>query len=195
MSKVLVITGGPAWGKPPSSKPFCASSRRRAPSILLCAPTGRAAKRMTEATGFEAKTIHRLLEVDPKGGGFKRGDDNPLDCELLVVDETSMVDVMLMQALTEGCAGQGGAADRRRHRPAAFRRPGQVLADIIASGAVPVVRLTEVFRQAAQSRIITSAHRINQGSIPDLSRPRATATFTSCRRTIPKLPCRASSSW
>jgi exodeoxyribonuclease V alpha subunit len=103
---------------------------------------------MTEATGFEAKTIHRLLEADPQRGGFKRGDDNPLDCDLLVVvDQLPSV----------------GA--------------GQVLADIITSGAVPVVRLTEVFRQAAQSRIITTAHRINQGSIPELSPPSGDSDF------------------
>jgi exodeoxyribonuclease V alpha subunit len=112
---------------------------------------------MTEATGFEAKTIHRLLEADPQGGGFKRGDDNPLDCDLLVVDETSMVDVLLMQALLKAVPQQAamlivGDVDQL---PSAG--PGQVLADIIQSGAVPVVRLTEVFRQAAQSRIITIA--------------------------------------
>src|SRR3979411_2437942 len=82
-----------------SSFAWTSSARRKGINLLLCAPTGRAAKRMTEATGFEAKTIHRLLEVDPKGGGFKRNSDNPLDCDLLVVDETSLVDVMLMQAL------------------------------------------------------------------------------------------------
>ena len=131
---------------------------------------------MTEATGFDAKTIHRLLEVDPKGGGFKRGDDNPLDCDLLVVAETSMVDVLLMQALMnvpdKAALLLVGDIDQL---PSVG--PGQVLADVISSGAVPVVRLTEVFRQAAQSRIITSAHRINQGMIPDLSPPGAESDF------------------
>ena len=98
MSKVLVMTGGPGVGKTTIVKAILRILAAKGTTILLCAPTGRAAKRMTEATGFEAKTIHRLLEVDPKVGGFKRGDDNPLDCDLLVVDETSMVDVMLMQA-------------------------------------------------------------------------------------------------
>ncbi len=98
-SKVLVMTGGPGVGKTTIVKAILRILAAKGTDILLCAPTGRAAKRMTEATGFEAKTIHRLLEVDPKGGGFKRGDDNPLDSDLLVVDETSMVDVMLMQAL------------------------------------------------------------------------------------------------
>ena len=135
----------------------------------MCAPTGRAAKRLTEATGFEAKTIHRLLEVDPKTGGFKRGEDNPLDCELLVVDETSMVDVMLMQALMKAVPDKAALLIVGDIDQLPSVGPGQVLADVISSGAVPVVRLTEVFRQAAQSRIITSAHRINQGFIPDLS--------------------------
>ena len=128
---------------------------------------------MTEATGLEAKTIHRLLEVDPKGGGFKRGDDNPLDCDLLVIDETSMVDVMLMQSLMKAVPDGAALLIVGDIDQLPSVGPGQVLADIIASGAVPVVRLTEVFRQAAQSRIITSAHRINQGSIPDLNPPEA----------------------
>jgi exodeoxyribonuclease V alpha subunit len=93
------MTGGPGVGKTTIVNAILRILAAKGTNLLLCAPTGRAAKRMTEATGFEAKTIHRLLEVDPKGGGFERGDDNPLDCDLLVVDETSMVDVMLMQAL------------------------------------------------------------------------------------------------
>jgi exodeoxyribonuclease V alpha subunit len=137
--------------------------------LLLCAPTGRAAKRLAEATGFEAKTIHRLLEVDPKGGGFKRSDENPLDCDLLVIDETSMVDVMLMQALMKALPDRTALLLVGDIDQLPSVGPGQVLADVISSGAVPVVRLTEVFRQAAQSRIISSAHRINEGSIPDLS--------------------------
>ena len=170
--------------------------------LLLCAPTGRAAKRMKETTGLEAKTIHRLLEVDPKGGGFKRGEDNPLDCDLLVVDETSMVDILLMQALMRKWPS--------RTRPPSCLQvgdidqlpsvgPGQVLADVISSGAVPVVRLTEVFRQAAQSRIITSAHRINPGHDPRSrahpGRPRATSYFVHERMTRTSAAGRASSSW
>src|SRR2546421_8874114 len=99
MSKVLVMTGGPGVGKTTIVKAILRILTANGTNLLLCAPTGRAAKRMTEATGFEAKTIHRLLEVDPKGGGFKRDGDNPLACDLVVIDETSMVDVMLMQAL------------------------------------------------------------------------------------------------
>ena len=93
------FAAGPGVGKTTIVNAILRILAAKGINLLLCAPTGRAAKRMTEATGFEAKTIHRLLEVDPKGGGFKRGDDNPLDCDLLVVDETSMVDVLLMQAL------------------------------------------------------------------------------------------------
>ena len=132
---------------------------------------------MTEATGFEAKTIHRLLEVDPKGGGFKRSSDYPLECDLLVVDETLMVDVMLMQALVRAVPEHAALLIVGDIDQLPSVGPGQVLADVIASGAVPVVRLTEVFRQAAHSRIITNAHQINRGSIPDLSSPEGDSDF------------------
>src|SRR5207244_8886580 len=171
MSKVLVMTGGPGVGKTTIVKAILRILVAKGTNLLLCAPTGRAAKRMTEATGFEAKTIHRLLEVDRKGGGFKRSDDNPLDCDLLVVDETSMVDVMLMQALMKAVPDRAALLVVGDTDQPPSVGPGQILADVIASGAVPVVRLTEVFRQAAQSRIITRAHRINQGLIRDASRP------------------------
>jgi exodeoxyribonuclease V alpha subunit len=159
-SKALVMTGGPGVGKTTIVKAILRILAAKGTGLLLCAPTGRAAKRMTEATGFEAKTIHRLLEVDPKGGGFRRGEDNPLDCDLLVVDETSMVDVMLMQALMKAVPDKAAFLIVGDIDQLPSVGPGQVLADIISSGAVPVVRLTEVFRQAAQSRIITSAHHI-----------------------------------
>jgi len=132
---------------------------------------------MNEATGLEAKTIHRLLEVDPKGGGFRRDDANPLDCDLLVVDETSMVDVLLMHALLKAVPDQAALLIVGDVDQLPSVGPGQVLADMIASGAIPVVRLTEVFRQAAASRIIVNAHRINQGVIPDLSKPEAESDF------------------
>jgi exodeoxyribonuclease V alpha subunit len=112
--------------------------------LLLCAPTGRAAKRMNEATGLEAKTIHRLLEVDPKGGGFRRDETNPLDCDLLVVDEISMVDVLLMNALVKAIPDNAALLIVGDVDQLPSVGPGQVLADVIASGAVPVVRLTEV---------------------------------------------------
>src|SRR5436190_15965636 len=177
MSKVLVMTGGPGVGKTTIVKAILRVLAAKGTEILLCAPTGRAAKRMTEATGLEAKTIHRLLEVDPKGGGFKRGGDNPLACDLLVVDETSMVDVMLMQALMKAVPDKAALLIVGDIDQLPSVGPGQVLADIISSGAVPVVRLTEVFRQAARSRIITSAHRINQGLMPDLSSPGTESDF------------------
>ena len=177
MSKVLVMTGGPGVGKTTIVNAILRILAAKGTNILLCAPTGRAAKRMSEATGFEAKTIHRLLEVDPKGGGFKRGDDNPLDCDLLVVDETSMVDVMLMQALMKAVPDTAALLIVGDIDQLPSVGPGQVLADVISSGAVPVVRLTEVFRQAAQSQIIVNAHRINQGGIPDLRKPEAESDF------------------
>ena len=176
-SKVLVITGGPGVGKTTIVNGILRILAAKGTNILLCAPTGRAAKRMTEATGFEAKTIHRLLEVDPKGGGFKRADDNPLDCGLLVVDETSMVDVMLMQALMKAVPDRAALLIVGDIDQLASVGPGQVLADVISSGAVPMVRLTEVFRQAAQSQIIVNAHRINQGVVPDLRKPEADSDF------------------
>ncbi len=166
-SKVLVITGGPGVGKTTLVNSILKALVAKAVKVALCAPTGRAAKRLTESTGVEAKTIHRLLETDPKNSGFKRTEDNPLDCELLVVDETSMVDVPLMRALLR--ALQDGSAlllvGDVDQLPSVG--PGQVLADVIASGAVPVVRLTEVFRQAATSRVIVNAHRINHGQMPE----------------------------
>ncbi len=177
MSKVLVMTGGPGVGKTTIVNAILRILAAKEVKLLLCAPTGRAAKRMKEATGIDAKTIHRLLEVDPKGGGFKRGEDNPLECDLLVVDETSMVDVMLMQALMKAVPAKAALLLVGDIDQLPSVGPGQVLADVISSGAVPVVRLTEVFRQAAQSRIITTAHRINQGVIPDLSPPEAESDF------------------
>ena len=176
-SKVLVITGGPGVGKTTIVNAILRILAAKSVDLLLCAPTGRAAKRMTEATGFEAKTIHRLLEVDPKTGGFKRSSDHPLECDLLVVDETSMVDVLLMQALLRAVPDHAALLIVGDIDQLPSVGPGQVLADVIASGAVPVVRLTEVFRQAAQSRIITSAHRINRGSLPDLTRPEGDSDF------------------
>ena len=176
-SKVMVMTGGPGVGKTTIVKAILRILAAKGTDLLLCAPTGRAAKRMTEATGFEAKTIHRLLEVDPKSGGFKRGEDNTLDCDLLVVDEASMVDVMLMQALLRAVPDRAALLIVGDIDQLPSVGPGQVLADVISSEAVPVVRLTEVFRQAAQSRIITSAHRINQGLMPDLSPPESESDF------------------
>jgi exodeoxyribonuclease V alpha subunit len=176
-SKVLVMTGGPGVGKTTIVKAILRILAAKGTKLLLCAPTGRAAKRMTEATSFEAKTIHRLLEIDPRTGGFKRGDDNPLDCELLGVDEASMIDVLLMQSLLKAVPDGAALLIVGDIDQLPSVGPGQVLAEVISSGAVPVVRLTEVFRQAALSRIVSNAHRINQGSMPDLTRSEAQSDF------------------
>ena len=169
-SKVLVITGGPGVGKTTLVNSILKILLAKTVTIALCAPTGRAAKRLSESTGIEAKTIHRLLETDPRTGQFRRDENNPLDCDLLVVDETSMVDVPLMRALLRALPDRAALLLVGDVDQLPSVGPGQVLADIIASGAVPVMRLTEVFRQAAESRIIVNAHRINQGLMPDLAR-------------------------
>ena len=169
-SKALVITGGPGVGKTTLVNSILKILIAKTVAIMVCAPTGRAAKRLSESTGLEAKTIHRLLETDPRTGAFRRTEEAPLDCDLLVVDETSMVDVPLMRALLRALPDEAALLLVGDVDQLPSVGPGQVLADIIASGAVPVVRLTEVFRQAAESRIITNAHRINQGVMPDLGR-------------------------
>jgi exodeoxyribonuclease V alpha subunit len=176
-AKMLVITGGPGVGKTTLVNSIIKILAAKGVGILLAAPTGRAAKRMNEATGLEARTLHRLLEVDPCTGGFKRSEENPLEGDLLVVDETSMVDVPLMYALLKAVPpGMAlllvGDVDQL---PSVG--PGRVLGDIIDSGLVPVVRLTEVFRQAASTRIITNAHRINTGRLPLLPRRGETSDF------------------
>jgi exodeoxyribonuclease V alpha subunit len=168
-SKVLVITGGPGVGKTTLVNSILKILLAKTVAIALCAPTGRAAKRLSESTGLEAKTIHRLLETDPRTGAFRRNEEAPLDCDLLVVDETSMVDVPLMRALLRALPTQTALLLVGDVDQLPSVGPGQVLADIIASSAVPVVRLTEVFRQAAESRIIVNAHRINQGLMPNLA--------------------------
>ena len=176
-SKVLVVTGGPGVGKTTLVNAILRVLRAKGARLLLCAPTGRAAKRMAEATGLEARTIHRLLETDPRSGGFKRDEESPLECDLLVVDESSMVDVPLMRALLRAMPDEAGLLLVGDVDQLPSVGPGQVLADLIASGALPVVRLTEVFRQAAESRIIANAHHINQGRVPDLDRAGPGADF------------------
>jgi len=170
-SKVLVITGGPGVGKTTLVNSLLKILLVKAVAIALCAPTGRAAKRLSESTRLEAKTIHRLLEkTDPRTGAFRRNEEAPLECDLLVVDETSMVDVPLIRALLRVLPDRAALLLVGNVDQLPSVGPGQVLADIIASAAVPVVRLTEIFRQAAESRIVVNAHRINQGLMPDFTR-------------------------
>ena len=152
---------------------------------LLCAPTGRAAKRLFETTGVEAKTIHRLLEVQPATGRFGRNEANPLDCDFLTVDETSMVDVVLMANLLRALPPKASLLLVGDIDQLPSVGPGMVLRHVIESKVVPVVRLTEVFRQAANSRIITNAHRIFCGAaryvaLPVRRRPRPLVGTLPC---------------
>ena len=165
-SKLLVLTGGPGVGKTTVLKTILQILMAKRVRPLLCAPTGRAAKRLAEVTGLEARTIHRLLEVNPRDGRFRRDERTPLDGDLVVVDEASMVDVPLMHALVRAVPRSAallvvGDADQL---PSVG--PGQVLADLLASRAIPVARLTTVFRQAAASRIVAAAHQVNAGLVP-----------------------------
>ena len=176
-SKLCVITGGPGVGKTSTLDSLLRILTAKGVKVLLAAPTGRAAKRMTEQTRLEAKTIHRLLEIDPKRGGFSRNEENPLDCDLLVLDECSMIDVPLMNALLKAVPERSGLLLVGDVDQLPSVGPGQALADVIASGRVPVARLTEVFRQAAESRIIVNAHRINQGQMPERPHPGEKADF------------------
>jgi len=143
--------------------------------VALCAPTGRAAKRMAESTGMEAKTIHRLLQYNPHSGGFVHHAENPLTCDVLIVDESSMVDVQLAEQLIDAIPLHAalivvGDADQL---PSVG--PGRVLQDLIRSKKIPVAHLNEIFRQAATSRIITNAHRINKGQMPEFPQDGETA--------------------
>lgn len=170
-NKVLVLTGGPGTGKTTIIKAILEIFRQVTPRILLGAPTGRAAKRMFEATGWEAKTIHRLLEWNFETMGFKRDHRYPLEADVLIVDECSMIDTLLMFHLLRAIPSKAvlilvGDVDQL---PSVG--PGTVLRDIINSGVIPVVRLTEIFRQAMGSKIITNAHRINRGQFPQIDPP------------------------
>lgn len=165
-SKLLVITGGPGVGKTTLVNSLLTIMRAKQVKALLCAPTGRAAKRLSESTDLEAKTIHRLLEINPLNGQFKRNEESPLDCDLLIADECSMIDVPLANQLLKAIADGSAVIFVGDVDQLPSVGPGQFLEDLIDSGAVPVIRLTEVFRQAASSRIVRNAHQINQGLYP-----------------------------
>jgi exodeoxyribonuclease V alpha subunit len=165
--KLTIITGGPGVGKTTVVTSILRIVRAKGARVLLAAPTGRAAKRLAESTGAEAKTIHRLLEFDPKGMGFKRDAEHPLDGDLIVVDEASMVDTVLMNQLLRAVPDHAAVLLVGDVDQLPSVGPGAVLADMIGSGAVPTVRLTEIFRQAAASKIIVNAHRINEGRMPE----------------------------
>jgi exodeoxyribonuclease V alpha subunit len=168
-SKVLIITGGPGVGKTTIINVILDVLKNQNIEIALAAPTGRAAKRLCESTGMEAKTLHRLLETNPQDGGFFRKEDKPLTCDLLVVDEVSMVDVPLMNAMLRALPDKAallliGDADQL---PSVG--PGQALADLIDSHVIPVVRLTDIFRQSVHSQIVANSHKVNQGIMPTIN--------------------------
>jgi exodeoxyribonuclease V alpha subunit len=184
---VTVITGGPGVGKTTIVKAIVHIARVGSRKVSLAAPTGRAAKRLAEATGVEAMTIHRLLEYQPQEGGFQKGAEDLLECDLLVIDEASMVDTMLFRAVTAALRPGAqlilvGDVDQLPSVGA-----GQILRDVIASDAATVIRLTEIFRQAAQSKIVVSAHKINHGEMPELEPPgEGTSDFYFINRDDPE---------
>ncbi len=166
--QVMILTGGPGTGKTFVTRTIVMLWKAMGRKIACAAPTGRAAKRLTEMTGIEAKTIHRLLEFDPSKMGFKRDLDRPLDCSAIVVDESSMVDLFLAHSLLKAIPDKAQILMVGDIDQLPSVGPGNVLKDLIASNKIPVVRLTQVFRQAAASAIITTAHQINHGYLPQL---------------------------
>lgn len=167
-NKVMVITGGPGTGKTTIINAILKIFSAIKTKIMLAAPTGRAAKRMTEATGHEAKTIHRMLEYNMRKGGFQKNEESPLDCDLLIVDEASMIDTLLMHHLLKAIPVTATFIMVGDVNQLPSVGAGNVLRDIIDSGVAPSVHLNEIFRQAKESSIIVNAHKINEGIIPNL---------------------------
>jgi exodeoxyribonuclease V alpha subunit len=169
--KVMVITGGPGTGKTTIINAILKIFSRAGARILLAAPTGRAAKRMSEVTGHDAKTIHRMLKYSVREGGFERNETNPLDGDLIIIDEVSMIDTLLMHHLLRAIPVRATLILVGDVNQLPSVGAGNILKDIIGSGAVPVIELNEIFRQAQESLIIVNAHRINDGVIPILKSP------------------------
>jgi len=176
-SKIMVITGGPGTGKTTIIRAILTIFERLKVNIKLAAPTGRAAKQMGEATGKAATTIHRMLSFNAAGGGFQKNADNPLNCDLLIVDEASMIDTVLMYHLLKAVPAAATLILVGDVNQLPAVGAGNVLDDIIASQKVPVVRLNEIFRQARQSRIIVNAHRINSGYMPQIEESQTPTDF------------------
>ncbi len=174
--KVLVITGGPGTGKTTIIKSMLNIYKLKGQKILLAAPTGRAAKRMEETTGYEAKTIHRLLEFSPQKGGFQRNNDYPLNANVVIIDEASMIDILLMYNLIKAIPLEAKLILVGDVHQLPSVGPGNVLRDIINSNVIEVVTLTEIFRQSKESKIVLNAHRINRGNFPDIRHPPAGST-------------------
>ena len=169
--KVHIITGGPGTGKSTITNSILAITSKLTSGILLAAPTGRAAKRLSQITRRTALTIHALLEMNFEAGGFKRGKENPLDCDLLIIDEASMIDTPLLFHLLRAIPNRARVLFVGDIDQLPSVGPGTVLRDLISSGLIGVTRLTEIFRQAKGSKIITNAHRINQGEFPEIHTP------------------------
>ncbi|KNY27335.1 AAA ATPase [Pseudobacteroides cellulosolvens ATCC 35603 = DSM 2933] len=166
-SKFMVLTGGPGTGKTTTTLAIIKAFQRMGAVCLLAAPTGRASKRLSEATGMEAKTIHRLLEYKPPEG-YKKNAESPLECNVLIIDEASMVDIILMYNLLKAVKNETVVILVGDVNQLPSVGAGNVLRDIIDSGTVNVICLTRIFRQAQGSAIITNAHRINKGEMPNL---------------------------
>lgn len=167
-SKLLVITGGPGTGKTTLTQAILSVLKAKGVQVALCSPTGRAAKRLSECTKLEAKTIHRLLGFDPKKRGFLYDDQNPFSADLFLVDEFSMVDITLLFHLLKAIPNHAALILVGDVDQLPSVGPGETLKAIIESSTIPFVRLSQIFRQAAQSHIIQNAHRINEGQMPDL---------------------------